>query len=66
LTAKSSKIHNKGVWKKLSDHAALFVEGELPKESTLLQASGLERGTSIFARPPALSFELNGKVLHLE
>jgi endonuclease/exonuclease/phosphatase family metal-dependent hydrolase len=29
LTAKSSKIHHKGVWKKLSDHAALFVEGEL-------------------------------------
>ena len=39
LTAKSSKTHNKGIWKKLSDHAALFVEGELPKESTLLQAS---------------------------
>jgi endonuclease/exonuclease/phosphatase family metal-dependent hydrolase len=29
LTAKISTTYYKGVWKKLSDHAALFVEGEL-------------------------------------
>jgi len=29
LTARISTTHYKGVWKKLSDHAALFVEGEL-------------------------------------
>jgi endonuclease/exonuclease/phosphatase family metal-dependent hydrolase len=29
LTAKSSRTCTKGVWKKLSDHAALLVEGEL-------------------------------------
>jgi endonuclease/exonuclease/phosphatase family metal-dependent hydrolase len=30
LTAKSSTTFYKGVWKKLSDHAALFIESELP------------------------------------
>ncbi len=30
LTAKSSATYYKGVWKKLSDHAALFIESELP------------------------------------
>jgi endonuclease/exonuclease/phosphatase family metal-dependent hydrolase len=29
LTARSSTTYYKGVWKKLSDHAALFVEGQL-------------------------------------
>jgi endonuclease/exonuclease/phosphatase family metal-dependent hydrolase len=29
LMAKTSRTYYKGVWKKLSDHAALFVEGEL-------------------------------------
>lgn len=29
LTARNSTIYHKGVWKKLSDHAALVVEGEL-------------------------------------
>jgi endonuclease/exonuclease/phosphatase family metal-dependent hydrolase len=30
LTAKTSTTYYKGVWKKLSDHAALFIESELP------------------------------------
>jgi endonuclease/exonuclease/phosphatase family metal-dependent hydrolase len=30
LTAKISTTYYKGVWKKLSDHAALFIESELP------------------------------------
>jgi endonuclease/exonuclease/phosphatase family metal-dependent hydrolase len=30
LTAKSFTTLYKGVWKKLSDHAALFIESELP------------------------------------
>lgn len=30
LTAKKSSIHNSGIWKQLSDHAALFIECELP------------------------------------
>lgn len=30
LTAKTSTTYYKGVWKKLSDHAALLIEGELP------------------------------------
>jgi endonuclease/exonuclease/phosphatase family metal-dependent hydrolase len=29
LTAKASTTYYRGVWRKLSDHAALFVEGEL-------------------------------------
>ena len=29
LTATTSTTYNKGVWKKLSDHAALLVESEL-------------------------------------
>ena len=29
LTAKKSTTHNRGVWKKLSDHAALLIESEL-------------------------------------
>ena len=30
LTARTSTTYYKGVWKKLSDHAALFIESELP------------------------------------